>query len=179
MRASEPQMMVISKLCDHGYDSKARGVNWVFPGLMRTRSSPVKRKIGHNKSRPNAAAMNRARETRGSRDLATNATAVCPTNMATEGTCKGIRQPESALALAVQRRPSDTREVAGASRAAPVADRPICQMSQFQIRSYRLGAGAAGSMLRMAAMRHPLLVFFMMSVAHMLRLVPPAKPESS
>ena len=56
---------------------------------------------------------------------------------------------------------------------------PIWQMSLFQIRSYRLGAGAAGNMLRMAAMRHPLLVFFIISVAHMLRFVPPAKPESS
>ena len=45
--------------------------------------------------------------------------------------------------------------------------------------AHRLGAGAAGSMLRIAAIRQPLSVFLTIRVAHMLRLVPPDRPVSS
>ena len=48
---------------------------------MRTDSSPSSNKIGHNKSRPNAAATAAPSGNRGSIRLAPRATARCPTNI--------------------------------------------------------------------------------------------------
>src|SRR5579863_8575446 len=71
----------ISKLCDHGYETKSKGVKRVLPGSIRTCSQPSSRKKGHRISATWGAASNTASEVRGANRLAAKPTAKCPMNM--------------------------------------------------------------------------------------------------